>query len=119
MLILIAGLQQIDQNLYDAARVDGATPWQMFRSITLPLLMPSITSAVIIRGIDAFRIFALVLILMGQSFKVIGTYAYLEYAEYHNTSLSAASAVVLFGLILIAIFIYLKSIGHKGLSPTS
>ena len=75
MLILLAGLKSIDQGLYEAARIDGASRWQLFFGITLPLLLPSITTAVIIRAIDAFRIFDMVLILMGENFKVLGTYA--------------------------------------------
>ena len=59
MLILLAGLQAIPRQLYEAARTDGATPWQQFRRITLPLLRPAITMALIVRGVDAFRIFAL------------------------------------------------------------
>lgn len=115
MLILLAGLKSIDQDLYSAAAVDGASGFYIFRRITLPLLMPHITAAVIIRGIDAFRIFALPLILMGQNFKVVGTYAYLEYMDYNNVHLSAASAVVLFLMIIFAVAFYIKVVGRKGI----
>ncbi|MFH0828323.1 MAG: sugar ABC transporter permease [Candidatus Omnitrophota bacterium] len=116
MLILLAGLQSIDNSLYKAARIDGAGNFYIFRKITLPLLMPSITAAVIIRGIDAFRIFALPLILMGQNLKVIGTYAYLEYAEFNNYYSSAASSVILLVMIFTAVIIYIKAAGRKGLA---
>ncbi|MFH1458055.1 MAG: sugar ABC transporter permease [Candidatus Omnitrophota bacterium] len=115
MLILLAGLQSIDPSLYKAARMDGAGTFYIFRRITLPLLMPSITAAVIIRGIDAFRIFALPLILMGQNLKVIGTYAYLEYAEFNNPYTSAASSVILLVMILAAVFIYIRVAGKRGM----
>lgn len=118
MLILLAGLELIDRDLYKAARIDGAGPFYIFRRITLPLLMPSITAAVIIRGIDAFRIFALPLILMGENLKVIGTYAYLEYIEYNNPYLSAASSTVLLCIILTAVFIYIKIVGKRGVILT-
>ena len=114
MLILLAGLQSIDRQLYLAAKVDGARPWTVFRRVTLPLLMPSLTTAVIIRGIDAFRIFALALILTGENLKVIGTYAYLEYTEYQNEALSAAAAVVLFLLIVGMLVLYIRVVGRKG-----
>ncbi len=114
MLILLAGLQSIDRQLYLAAKVDGARPWTVFRRVTLPLLMPSLTTAVIIRGIDAFRIFALALILTGENLKVIGTYAYLEYTEYQNEALSAAAAVVLFLLIVGMLILYIRVVGRKG-----
>ncbi len=116
MLILLAGFQSIDGSLYKAARIDGAGNFYIFRKITLPLLMPSITAAVIIRGIDAFRIFALPLILMGQNLKVIGTYAYLEYAEFNNYYTSAASSVILLLMIFTAVIIYIKAAGRKGMA---
>jgi ABC-type sugar transport system permease subunit len=63
MLILLAGLQAIPRELCEAARTDGAGPWQQFWRITLPLLRPALTMAFIIRGVDAFRIFVLPLAL--------------------------------------------------------
>lgn len=116
MMILLAGLQSIDLDLYRAARIDGASGFYIFRHITLPLLLPFITMAIIIRGIDAFRIFALPLILMGQNLKVIGTYAYLEYMEYNNPYLSAASSAVLLVMILAGVVIYIKAVGKKGIA---
>ena len=112
MLILLAGLQSIDRSLYRAARIDGAGTLCIFRRITLPLLIPSITVAVVIRGIDAFRIFALPLILMGQNLKVLGTYAYLEYAEFNNVHTSAASAVILLALIMSGVAAYTHLAGR-------
>ncbi|RKY29952.1 MAG: sugar ABC transporter permease [Candidatus Omnitrophota bacterium] len=117
MLILLAGIQSIDTSLYKAARIDGAGSFYIFKRITLPLLLPSITAAVIIRGIDAFRIFALPLILMGQNLKVIGTFAYLEYSEFNNPYVSAASAVLLLIMILSAVLFYIKVVGKKGIVP--
>lgn len=116
MLILLAGLESIDRDLYKAARIDGAGWPYVFARVTLPLLMPSITAAVIVRGIDAFRIFALPLILMGQNLKVIGTFSYLEYMEYGNRHTSAASSVVLFVMIIAAVCIYIRAVGKKGIS---
>lgn len=115
MMILLAGLQSINQDLYRAARIDGAGGFYIFRRITLPLLLPFITMAIIIRGIDAFRIFALPLILMGQNLKVVGTFAYLEYMEFNNPYLSAASSTVLLVMIFLAVAIYIKTVGKKGI----
>jgi len=114
MLILLAGLESIDRELYRAARIDGASDFYIFKRITLPLLMPSITTAVIIRGIDAFRIFALPLILMGQHLKVVGTYSYLEYMEYGNPYTSAASSTILLVMIMSAVLFYIRSVGERG-----
>jgi multiple sugar transport system permease protein len=64
-LLLLAGLQNIDQSLYDAARIDGARPWREFVEITLPLLTPAIAVAVAFRALDAFRVFDLIYVLTG------------------------------------------------------
>ena len=66
-LLLLAGLQVIPDDVYDAAKVDGATTWQRFVSITLPLLMPAILVALIFRTLDALRIFDLPYVLTGGS----------------------------------------------------
>jgi ABC-type sugar transport system permease subunit len=64
-LLLLAGLQNIDPSLYEAARVDGARPWQQFLHITLPLLQPALLVALIFRTLDAFRVFDLIYVLTG------------------------------------------------------
>ena len=58
-LLLLAGLQVIPGDIYEAAKVDGATTWQRFRKITLPLLMPALLVALIFRTLDALRAFDL------------------------------------------------------------
>jgi trehalose transport system permease protein len=113
MLILLAGLEGIPGELYETAMIDGAGPWQRFRHITVPLLKPSITAALVIRGIDAFRIFALPLTLVGRSTPVLSTYAYFEYVEYQNPYTSAASATILVVMILSAILAYLWIAGTE------
>jgi ABC-type sugar transport system permease subunit len=62
-LIILAGLQGISDDLYEAARVDGASPWQQFRHITLPLLKPALLLALLFRTIDALRVFDLVYVM--------------------------------------------------------
>jgi ABC-type sugar transport system permease subunit len=64
-LLLLAGLQNIDESLYDASRMDGARPWREFVEITLPLLRPAIVVALAFRAIDAFRVFDLIYVLSG------------------------------------------------------
>lgn len=102
-LILMAGLESISGDIYEAAAVDGATGWQRFRRVTLPLLRPAITMALIVRAIDAFRIFELPLVLAGRHTPVLSTYAYTEYG-YGNYAASGAAATVL--LVVIAVFIF-------------
>ena len=64
-ILLLAGLQQIDQSLYEAAQMDGAGSWRQFRDITLPLLRPALIVALLFRALDAFRVFDLVLVMTG------------------------------------------------------
>lgn len=111
MIILLAGLQAIPGELYEAARTDGATAWQQFWRITLPLLQPALTMALVVRGIDAFRIFALPLALVGRSLPVLSTYAYIEYLEYGNPHTAAASSTILLVMIFITIGTYMKLAG--------
>ena len=94
--------------LYEAARTDGATPWQQFLGITLPLLRPAITMALIVRGVDAFRIFALPLALTGRNLPVLSTYAYVEYLEYGNPNTAAASSMLLLLMIVVVVAAYLR-----------
>jgi trehalose transport system permease protein len=111
MLILLAGLQAIPRELYEAAQTDGAGPWHQFLRITLPLLRPALTMAVIVRGVDAFRIFALPLALAGRHLPVLSTYAYVEYLEYGNQHTAAASSAILLLMMLITIGAYLRLAG--------
>jgi trehalose transport system permease protein len=112
-LILLAGLESIPESALEAAAVDGATGWRRFWYITLPLLRPAFTMAVIIRAIDAFRIFELPLILTGKSTPVLGTVAYSEYYEYDNAFTSAAAATLLLGLIAVCIVSYLLLVARQ------
>jgi ABC-type sugar transport system permease subunit len=64
-LLLLAGLQNIDESLYEAASVDGAGPWWQLRYVTLPLLKPAILVVLIFRTLDAFRVFDLIYVLTG------------------------------------------------------
>ena len=113
LLILLAGLQAIPGELYEAARTDGASGWRQFFAITLPLLKPAVTMALIVRGVDAFRIFALPLALVGRGLPVLSTYAYVEYLEYGNPHTAAASSVILLGMILVTVLAYLKLAGPE------
>jgi len=113
MLILLAGIEAIPQELYESARIDGASRWNEFWKITLPLLRPSITVALVIRGIDAFRIFELPLILVGRIEPVMSTYAYFEYFEAVNPNTSAAAGTILLIMILVTIIGYLRIMGSK------
>lgn len=107
VLLMLAGLDSIPEQLYEAAAVDGATGWGAFWRITLPLLKPAITMTVIVRGVDVFRIFELPLVLAGRMTPVLATFAYTEYNNYHNNHTSGAAATFLLGIILLFVVAYL------------
>ena len=107
VLLFIAGLESIPESVHDACHIDGAKPVYKFFTVTLPLLKPYITIALILRAIDAFRIFELPLILTGSAtLPVISTFTYSEYSR-QNYNLSAASATILTAIIMIFVFGYL------------
>src|SRR2546423_4729957 len=107
VLLFIAGLESIPQSVHEASQIDGSPPIYKFFTVTLPLMKPYITMALILRAIDAFRIFELPLILAGTATTpLISTFTYSEYAR-QNYNLSAASGTILMGIILLFVFTYL------------
>ncbi len=113
-LIFLAGLQSIPDDVYEAAAVDGATKWQRFVRITLPMLVPFITMALILRAIDAFRIFELALVLAGRIEPVLSTYIAERYLPPTNDPFTAAAgAVVLFAIIMLFIVAYLRFVARR------
>jgi trehalose transport system permease protein len=113
-LIFLAGLQSIPEDVYEAADVDGATKWQRFTRVTLPLLIPYITMALILRAIDAFRIFELALVLADPIEPVLGTYIGNQYLPpSSNPFTAAAGSIVLFAIIMVFIILYLRFIGRR------
>ncbi|MGE5598503.1 MAG: carbohydrate ABC transporter permease [Bacteroidota bacterium] len=113
ILVLLAGLESIPRNLYEACAVDGASSWQRFRRITLPLLKPSITMIMVLRAIDAFRIFDLPLVLAGRNTPVLATYAFYEYNAYNNAHASAAASTILMGVIAVFVLCYLLVVERR------
>ena len=113
MLILLAGLESIPKDILEAAEIDGASYLKRLRYILLPLLKPFITMALIIRGIDAFRIFELPLALTGATTRVMATYSFFEYREFGNPYTSAASAAILMLMILFAISVYSRAVKER------
>jgi trehalose transport system permease protein len=103
VLLLLAGLEAIPRDVYEAADVDGSTGWETFRYVTIPLLMPSITMALIVRAIDAFRIFDVVMVMASRSIPVMSTFVYINYFDFQDPYTASAAATIL--LLMIAAFI--------------
>lgn len=113
-LILLAGLQTIPVEVEEAARVDGATGWGRLVHVVLPLLLPYVTVAVILRAIDAFRIFEVALVLAGRVEPVLGTFIWSRYAPPSSDPFTASAAsVILFVLVLSFVALYLRFVARQ------
>jgi multiple sugar transport system permease protein len=114
-LLLLAGLQTIPQSLYEAAEVDGASKFQQFVKITLPLLKPTILVALLFRTLDAFRIFDLVFVLTGggpgNATETISIYAYKTMFAQMNFGAGSALSVIVFLCVAIISMIFVKVLG--------
>jgi multiple sugar transport system permease protein len=108
LVILIAGLQLIPKEFAEAAEVFGAKPWTRFRRITLPLLKPSLQSALILRTVLAFEVFAVVYALGGRNFPVLVGEAYTWQNDNQNYGVAAAYAVLIMAISLAATAVYLR-----------
>ena len=114
-LLLLAGLVTIDDGLYEAAKVDGASAWQRFWKITLPLMKPAILVALLFRTLDAFRIFDNIFIMTGgaqdtQSVSILG---YNQLIQRLNLGLGSAVSVLIFLCVFLIAFLFIKGFGVK------
>jgi multiple sugar transport system permease protein len=114
-LLLLAGLQVIPDDLYDAAKVDGATAWQSFRRITLPLLRPAILVALIFRTLDALRIFDLPYVLTQGSngTNTLSLYAYQQLTQNRLIGPGSALAVLTFIIVMAVSLVYIRLGGQN------
>jgi multiple sugar transport system permease protein len=110
MVLYLAGLKNIDPSYIDAARVDGADRWNLFRHVIFPLLAPVTTIIVVISIIDSLRSFDLVSIMTrgGQSTQVLANFMYIEAFNNYRMGYGAAIAVVLFAISMVFIGFYLS-----------
>ena len=116
-LLLLAGLQNIDASLYEAARIDGASAWRQFRFVTLPLLKPAILVALIFRTLDAFRVFDLIYALTGggpgSSTEPIALYTFNALLQNLRFGYGSALSVIVFGITFGLALVYIKLIGAE------
>jgi multiple sugar transport system permease protein len=112
-LLLLAGLTTIDEGLYEAARVDGATAWQRFVRITLPLMKPAIAVALLFRTLDAFRVFDSIFVMTrgAQDTQSVSILGYDQLISRLNLGLGSAVSVLIFLIVLIIAFIFVKVLG--------
>ena len=112
-LLILAGLQVIPGEVYEAAKVDGASTMQRFTKITLPLLLPAILVALIFRTLDALRVFDLPYVLTGgqNGTSTLSTIAQEAFAANRLYGLGAAMAVLTFIVVMVVSFSYIRFVG--------
>jgi ABC-type sugar transport systems, permease components len=117
-IILYAGRLGLPSEVYEAAKIDGATAWQSFRKVTLPLMMPAIMVALVFRYIFAFRLFTEVWLLTqggpARSTEVIATYLYTEAFRYYDFGVASATAWLMAVAAPLIAALYLRRM-YKGL----
>ena len=113
-LLLLAGLTLVPEELLEAAKVDGATAWQRFWRITVPLIKPAILVALLFRTLDAFRIFDSVFIISNgnnpniESVSVLG---YNELLNRLNLGVGSAISVLIFLCVALIAFLFVRGFG--------
>jgi multiple sugar transport system permease protein len=113
-LLLLSGLALVPDDLHEAARVDGASTWQRFWKITIPLMKPAILVALLFRTLDAFRIFDTVQVLSNGSNRSLETVSQLSYNTLLtrlNLGLGSAVSVLTFVCVLLIATLYVKFLG--------
>ncbi len=110
-LLLLAGLQIISGDVYEAAAVDGATGLQQFLRITLPLLRPTILIALIFRTLDALRVFDVFSVMLGHKMLSMATYDYEKLTGSQLFGYSSAIGVVIFVLLFAFTIVYMTVFG--------
>jgi multiple sugar transport system permease protein len=112
-LLLLAGLALVPDELHEAAKVDGASAWQRFWRITVPLIKPAILVALLFRTLDAFRIFDSVFILTaGQNnTETVSILGYNQLLNRLNLGLGSTVSVLIFVMVVIIAFIFVKGFG--------
>ena len=113
LVILVAGLQLIPKEYGEAAEIFGASPGMRFRKVTLPLLKPSLQTALILRTVLAFEVFAVVYALGGRNFPVLVGEAYTWQRDNQNYNVAAAYAVLIMVVSLAATAAYLHALRVK------
>lgn len=110
MLIVLGGLAALPTDPYESALIDGASQWDMFRYITLPLVMPFLMVAVILRAIDAIKSFDIIFVMTqggpGTASETINIYLYLQAFSFFNIG-HASAVVIVFFVIIVALAVIL------------
>jgi ABC-type sugar transport system permease subunit len=117
-LLVLAGLQTIPLEVNEAMRVDGATAWQSFWYVTLPLLRPTLTIALILQTIEAWQAFDLISAFTngapGNSTQNLGLYIYVQIQQFGDFAYGSTISVVIMIVTLVFIVLYLRALYRPG-----
>jgi len=112
MLIILAGLQSISPEMYEAAEIDGASPWQSFWQITVPLISAVVIVGILIRIMDMFKLFDIIYLVTGGGpgnvTETISFYTYLQGFKFFSLGYTAAMAFIQLIVIIVISQIFLK-----------
>ena len=110
-LLILAGLQMLPSECYEAAKVDGINPLLVFWKVTLPLLRPALMVAIIFRALDAFRVFDAIYVLTGnnKSTMSMSIYARQQLVDFQDVGYGSAAATMLFLIIAVFTIIYMTA----------
>jgi ABC-type sugar transport system permease subunit len=115
-LLLLAGLQNIDPSLYEAARIDGARPLGLFVHVTLPGLWPALIVALLFRAVDALRVFDLIYVLTGggpgTATEPLAMYSFTAFLRNLRFGYGSALAVIVFAITLLLSLVYIRVAGR-------
>jgi trehalose/maltose transport system permease protein len=108
-LLILAGLQMLPGDIYEAARVDGIHPVRVFFHVTLPLIRPALLVAVIFRALDALRVFDLVYVLTANAAdtRSMSVYARQQLVDFQDVGMGSAASTLVFLIIALLTVLYL------------
>jgi len=116
-LLILAGLQVIPGELYQAAKVDGAGPWKRFWYVTWPLIRPALLIALLFRTIDAFRVFDLAFVMTqggpADATNVLQLYGYKKMFVEGWMGYGSSISVCVFGMVLVLAILYVRTAGRR------
>jgi multiple sugar transport system permease protein len=119
VILLLAGLKTVPRDLLQAARIDGAGEWDVFRRVTLPLIRPVIIVVLIFRTLDAFRVFDAVYVLTGggpaNTTETLSIYAYKTLFQTLQFGYGSALSVVVFLSVGAISLLYLRALRREAL----
>ncbi|WP_026234711.1 carbohydrate ABC transporter permease [Calidithermus timidus] len=115
-LLLLAGLQLIPSDIYEAADIDGASKWQQFWTLTLPLLTPALVVALIFRTLDALRVFDVIFVMTGvnTATKSLAVYNRQTLIDFQDLGYGSAISVAILVIIMIFVVLYMRFVGGVG-----